>query len=226
MRDRPVDGGAGERRRRDGARAAAPLAVAVAAFGVSFGVLARAQGWGWLAPIAMSATTFAGSAQFAALSVLGAGGTLGAAVAAALLLNARYGPIGVSVAPFLRGPVWSRLLRAQLVIDESWAIAAEGHGRFDPRMLVGAGLALYAAWVGGTAVGVAIGGAFADPEALGLDAAFPALFLSLLAPQVRERRSLAAAVVGAGVALALTPVAPAGVPILASALACLVGLRR
>ncbi|GBC87105.1 Inner membrane protein YgaZ [bacterium HR12] len=226
MRDRPVDEGTGERRRRDGARAAAPLAVAVAASGVSFGVLARAQGWGWLAPIAMSATTFAGSAQFAALSVLGAGGTLGAAVAAALLLSARYGPIGVSVAPFLRGPAWSRLLRAQLVIDESWAIAAEGHGRFDPRMLVGAGLALYAAWVGGTAVGVAIGGALADPEALGLDAAFPALFLSLLAPQVRERRSLAAAVVGAGVALALTPVAPAGVPILASALACLLGLRR
>lgn len=73
---------------------------------------ARAQGWGWLAPIAMSATTFAGSAQFAALSVLGAGGTVAAAVAAALLLNARYGPIGSSSDP----PALLRfnLLRAKL----------------------------------------------------------------------------------------------------------------
>lgn len=214
------------RRRRDGARQAAPLAVAVAAFGISFGVLARSQGWGWLAPLAMSATTFAGSAQFAALSVLGAGGTVAAAVAAALLLNARYGPIGASVAPFLRGPAWSRFLRAQLIVDESWAIAAEGHGGFDPRVLVGAGLALYVAWIGGTAVGVALGGALAEPEALGLDAAFPALFLAILAPQVRERRALAAAALGAGIALALTPFTPAGVPILASALACLLGVRR
>jgi 4-azaleucine resistance transporter AzlC len=216
----------GERRHRDGARAAAPLAVAVGAFGVSFGVLARAEGWGLLAPIVMSATTFAGSAQFAAVSVLGAGGTLAAAVAAALLLNARYGPIGVSVAPSLHGPAWSRFLRSQLVVDESWAIAAEGHGRFDARMLVGAGLALYAAWVGGTALGAALGGALAQPETLGLDAAFPALFLSLLAPQVRSRRALGAAVLGGAIALALTPVAPPGVPIVAASLACLLGVRR
>lgn len=216
----------GRRRRRDGARAAAPLAVAVAAFGVSFGVLARAEGWGLLAPVVMSATTFAGSAQFAAVSVLGAGGTVAAAVAAALLLNARYGPIGVSVAPFLGGPTWSRFLRSQLVVDESWAIAAEGHGRFDARMLVGAGLALYAAWVGGTALGAALGGALAEPESLGLDAAFPALFLSLLVPQVRSRRALAAAALGGSIALALTPVAPAGVPIVAASLACLLGVRR
>lgn len=224
---RPRDGGArGERRHRDGVRAAAPLAVAVAAFGVSFGLLARAGGWGVLAPIAMSATTFAGSAQFAALSVLGDGGSVGAAVAAALLLNARYGPIGVSVAPFLRGPAWSRLLRAQLVVDESWAIAAEGHGRFDARMLVGAGLAVYVAWVGGTALGATLGGALAEPETLGLDAAFPALFLALLVPQARERRALGAAALGAAIALALTPVAPAGVPIVAASLACLLGVRR
>lgn len=91
-------------RYRDGARAVAPFAVAVLGFGVSFGLLARAGGWGWLAPIVMSATTFAGSAQFVAASILGDGGTVAAAVAAALLLNARYGPIGVSVAPWLGGP--------------------------------------------------------------------------------------------------------------------------
>ena len=214
------------RRHRDGARAAAPLAIAVVAFGISFGLLARAAGWGWLAPIAMSATTFAGSAQFATVSVMGAGGTVAAAVASALLLNARYGPIGVTVAPWLTGPTWSRFLHAQLVVDESWAIAAEGHGRYDVRVLVGAGLALYVAWVGGTAIGALGGETLADPATLGLDAAFPALFLALLVPQVRSRRALAAAILGAAIALALTPIAPPGVPIIAASAACLLGLRR
>jgi len=211
---------------RDGARAVGPFAIAVAGFGISFGVLARAAGFGWLAPIVMSATTFAGSAQFAAVSVIGDGGTVAAAVTAALLLNARYGPIGVSVAPYLIGPAWWRFLRAQLVVDESWALAAEGDGRFDPRVLVGAGLVLYCGWVGGTAIGSIGGEALGDPATLGLDAAFPALFLALLVPQLKGRRRLQAAVLGAAIAIALTPVEPVGVPIIAAAVACLLGVRR
>jgi 4-azaleucine resistance transporter AzlC len=213
-------------RYRDGARAVAPLAVAVLGFGISFGLLARAGGWGWLAPIVMSATTFAGSAQFAAASILGDGGTVAAAVAAALLLNARYGPIGISVSPWLEGPRWRRFLHAQLVVDESWAIAARGEGRYDPRILVGAGLLLYAAWVLGTAIGAVGGQALGDPSKLGLDAAFPALFLALLVPQVRSRKPLFAALLGAGIALALTPLAPPGVPIIAASAACMLGVRR
>ena len=217
---------AAERRYRDGARAVAPLALAVVGFGVSFGVLARTAGFGWLAPIAMSATTFAGSAQFAAMSIVGDSGTVAAAVTAALLLNARYGPIGVSVAPWLSGSLPSRFLRAQLVVDESWAISAEGDGRFDPRMLVGSGLLLYVSWVSGTAIGSIGGEALGDPARLGLDAAFPALFLALLVPQIRSRKPLAAAMLGATIALVLTPFAPAGVPIIAASVACVLGVRR
>jgi predicted branched-subunit amino acid permease len=83
------------------------------AFGLTFGVLSRDAGLGTVAAVVFSATTFAGSAQFAAASVLSAGGTLAAAIAAAVLLNARYLPIGLSVAPALRGPAWQRGLRAQ-----------------------------------------------------------------------------------------------------------------
>jgi 4-azaleucine resistance transporter AzlC len=207
-------------------RATLPLSVAVLGFGASFGVLALAAGLGPVGAIVMSATTFAGSAQFAAISILGGGGTVAAAVSAAVLLNARYRPIGASVAPSLAGPRWTRFLRAQLIVDESWAIAAEGGGRFAPRVLVGSGLTLYAAWVGGTAAGVLFGDVLADPRALGLDAAFPALFLALLIPQLRERRALAAAALGAAIALALTPIASTGVPIIAAGVACLLGLRR
>jgi 4-azaleucine resistance transporter AzlC len=213
-------------RYRHGAVRVAPLAVAVFGFGISFGVLARSAGMGWLAPIVMSATTFAGSAQFAAVSILDAGGTVAAAILAAVLLNARYGPIGVSVAPSLEGPAWSRFLHAQLVVDESWAVAAEGEGRFDVRILVGAGLLLYVSWVLGTAVGVLGGRILGDPNTIGLDAAFPALFLALLIPQLRSRAAVGAALLGGTIALILTPLAPAGVPVIAASAACLLGVRR
>jgi 4-azaleucine resistance transporter AzlC len=213
-------------RYRDGARAIAPIAVAAVTFGVSFGVLAGSAGMDALAATVMSATTFAGSAQFAVASILGASGGVAAAVLAATLLNARYAPISVSVAPLFEGGRLRRLLESQLIVDESWAVSRRSDGRFDHKLLIGAGLVLYVSWVGGTALGAIGGDALGDPADLGLDAAFPALFLALLVPQVRTRRALAAAVLGATVALALLPFTPAGVPIIAAAGACLIGWRR
>ena len=210
----------------EGARAAAPIGVAAFAFGISFGVLAQAAGLGGLAAVVMSGTTFAGSAQFAATSVLGAGGGAVAAIAAALLLNGRYAAISISVAPAFRGSLVRRVVESQLIVDESWAIAVAARERFDRRVLIGAGLVLYAGWVGGTAVGAAGAGFLGDPERLGLDAAFPALFLALLARQLGSRRAVAAALAGAAIALALVPFTPAGVPIIAASAACLIALVR
>jgi 4-azaleucine resistance transporter AzlC len=213
-------------RYRDGARAIAPIAIAAVTFGVSFGVLAGSAGMDALATTVMSATTFAGSAQFAVASILGASGGVAAAVLAATLLNARYAPISVSVAPLFEGGRLRRLLESQLIVDESWAVSRRADGRFDHKLLVGAGLVLYVSWVGGTAIGAIGGEALGDPADLGLDAAFPALFLALLVPQVRTRRALAAALLGGAVALLLLPFTPAGVPIIAAAAACLIGWRR
>jgi len=209
-----------------GVRAALPIAITVPLFGISFGVLARAADMGVVAPIVMSATTFAGSSQFAVASILDEGGGLAAAIVAALLLNARYAAIGVSVAPLFRGSRLRRLLEAQLIVDESWALSARPDGTFDRRVLLGAGLTLYVTWVLGTALGVLGGGFLGDPERLGLDAAFPALFLALLAGQLTSRRAVAAALAGGGIALILLPFTPPGVPIIAAVLGCLVGLRR
>jgi 4-azaleucine resistance transporter AzlC len=183
---------------RDGARAALAIAATVWFFGASFGLVARTAGMGALAPLVMSGTTFAGSAQFAAGSILGASGGAAAAITAAVLLNARYAPISISVASLFHGPRLRRLAESQLIVDESWALASRGGGRFDRRILLGAGLLLYAAWVSGTAVGVFAGDALGDPKDIGLDGAFPALFLALLAPQLRAPRASAAAGAGAG----------------------------
>ena len=200
-----------------GMKAIAPLCVAVAFFGVTFGVLADQAGMGAAAAVVMSLTTFAGSAQFAAVSVMNAGGTLAAAVAAALLLNGRYVPIGLSVASVLPGGAARRFAAAQLAIDESWAIAHRGGGRFDGKMLLGGGAFLYVCWNASVAGGVLFGDAIGDPATLGLDAVFPAIFLALLVGQVRDRRGVVAGVLGAAVALVLVPFVPAGVPLIAAA---------
>ena len=211
---------------RAGVRAVLPLTIAVLAFGLSYGVLSQAADMGLIAPVVMSATTFAGSAQFAVASVLQASGGVAAAVVAGLLLNARYGPMSIAAAPGFRGSRLRRLLTAQLIVDESWALASRGGGRFDVPFLLGAGAVLYPSWVASTAIGVLAGDLVGDPGRLGLDAAFPALFLALLVPQLRTRRAVAAALAGAGIALVLIPVAAPGVPIIAAAAACLLGLRR
>jgi 4-azaleucine resistance transporter AzlC len=213
-------------RYRDGVRAALAVAATVWFFGASYGLTARSAGMGALAPLVMSATTFAGSAQFAVTSILGASGGTAAAIAAAVLLNARYAPISISVAQLFQGPRLRRLLESQLIVDESWALSSRGDGRFDRRILLGAGLLLYVSWVGGTAVGVLAGDALGDPRDIGLDGAFPALFLALLVPQLRSPRARAAAILGGAIALVLIPVTPPGTPIVAASAACLLGLRR
>jgi 4-azaleucine resistance transporter AzlC len=202
------------------------LAPAAASFGVAYGVLAVTAGMGVVAPIVMSATTFAGAAQFAAASVLRDGGSVLAAVAAAVLLNARYLAISVSVAPDFSGSRLRRLVEGQLIVDESWAVAQIGGSRIDRRILVGAGLLLFPCWVGGTALGVFGGDVLGDPDRLGLDGAFPALFLALVATLLVSRRALIAATAGGLTALVLLPLTPAGVPVIAASAVSLLGLVR
>jgi len=211
---------------REGARRIAPIGAAAGTFALSFAVLSRQAGFDGVSAIVMSATTFAGSAQFGAVSVLDTGGSVAAAVVAAVLLNARYAPISVTVGDQFTGSALRRLLEAQLIVDESWALSRQPDGRYDRRLLLGGGLVLYCCWVGGTALGALIGDRFGDPERYGLDAAFPALFLALLVPQVRSRQTLAAAVAGGAIALVLIPFTPPGVPIIAATAACLIGLVR
>jgi 4-azaleucine resistance transporter AzlC len=210
---------------RAGLRAALPLVVPTGLIGVVFGVNAADAGWGSLAPIVMSVVVFAGSAQFALLSVLSDGGTLIAALAAAVLINMRFLVMGIALAPSLVGGRLRRTLEGQTLVDASFVLAANGDGTFARRRLIGATAPQFLVWILGTAVGVLAGDSIPDPEALGLDVLFPAFFLALLAAELRipERRRIAAA--AAVIALVLVPIAPAGVPIVAACGAVLLARR-
>ena len=209
-----------------GFRLGVPFAIAGFLVAVSFGIVAREAGLSALAAIVMSAVVYAGSAQFAAITILAAGGGVGAAVGAAALMNSRFLPMGVALAPSLPGGPVRRALEGQTVVDASWAIASRGDGTFDRGLLFGSIAVQYAGWLSGTVVGALWGDALGDPDTLGLDAIYPAFFLALVIAEAKDGRSRGVAVLGALIALALVPVAPPGVPVLVASLAALVGLHR
>lgn len=209
---------------RAGVRAAVPYAIAGFVLSMSFGVLAVDAGFSAAAAIVMSAVVFAGSAQFTALSVVVAGGGIGAAVAGAALMNSRFLPMGIALAPSLPGGPAKRAAQGQALVDASWALAARGDGSFDRWFLFGATATQYVTWLSGTAAGPVAGGV--DTEKFGLDAIYPTFFLALLIAELRSGHAKAAAVLGAAIAIALVPVAPPGVPILVASLAALIGARR
>jgi len=203
-------------------RDAAAIGLATGAYAVSFGVLAVAAGLTPAQACAMSLLVFTGASQFAVVGVLGAGGGALAALAPALLLAARNGVYGLALVPILQGRRARRALEAQLVIDESTAMArAQDDPRAAHHAFLATGLSVFVCWNLGTLAGALLGDDLGDPRALGLDAVFPAAFLALLAPQLRRHGAPVAALAGALIAGALIPLVPAGVPIIVALLGVL-----
>lgn len=209
-----------------GVRLGIPYATVGFVLSMSFGVVAREAGFSAVQAIAASALVFAGSAQFAALAVVSAGGTLTAAIAAATLMNGRFLAMGIALAPSLPGGPLKRGLQGQTVVDASWALANNGDGTFDRWLLFGTTAPQYITWVLGTVAGAYAGDVLGDPGQWGLDAVFPTFFLGLVLAEMRDPRSRVIAIIGAFTALALVPLTPPGVPVLAAASAALLGAPR
>ncbi len=209
-------------------RRASAIAVALVPFGLAFGVLCSEAGLAWWEALGFSAVVFTGSAQFAAVGVLGEGGTVAAAVGAGVLLNLRSLAFGLAMAPALRGSLPFRLAASQLMIDEAMAVGttATTPARRRYGYLAG-GLAVFALWNASTLAGALLAAGAGDlVSTLGIDATIPASFLALLWPRLRDNTHLRVAVAGAVIALAAAPLAPPGIPILVAALGVLAAGRR
>ena len=215
-----------DQRMRPVVTSSATLGIAVGAFGVTFGVGAVSAGASVLQACAISLLVFTGATQFSAVTVIAAGGSTASALGGALLLAARNGVYGLAMSRRLSGSLGRRLLAAQLTIDETTAMSA---AQTDPAAQVTAfwitGISIYIFWNLGTLLG-ALAGTAIDPTTYGFDAAFPAGFVAMLWPLLREGRARLAAACGAIICLALIPFVPVGLPILGAALAILVGVPR
>lgn len=215
--------------RRDVLSASLTLGVAVGVFGVVFGVGAVSAGGSVAQACVMSVLVFTGASQFSVVSVIASGGSTGAALGGAMLLAARNTVYGVALAPLvgpraMNGSLARRLVAAHLTIDETTAMATAQRRIEDQRYAFWAtGLTVFVCWNVATLVG-ALAGSAIDPQTYGLDAAFPAGFVVMVAPHMRHRRGRVAGLFAAVICVALIPVTPIGVPILCAALAILVGM--
>ena len=189
---------------------------AITVVGVSFGAIAVASGLDWWMPTALSVLVFAGGSQFMIVGVVAAGGGVVAAVVGALLLNARHLPFGLAVGDIMGRGRLARIVGSHLLIDESVAFAMAQKNDPDRARAVFwfLGTMAFVVWNLGTIVGAAAGQVIGDPDAFGLDAAFPAGLLALVLPALKNPRTRGAALLGAAVALVTTPFLPAGVPVL------------
>lgn len=180
-----------------------------------------------LLPVVCSLVVFSGSAQFALLTALAGGSGVLPAVTSAALINARFLPMGVAVAPGLRTGWVRRALVGQAVVDGSWVAAHLGGDRFDARRMVGATLPQWPAWIGGTALGAVLAPPREMVEAFALDLVFPAFFLVLLIDELRgSTAARASAALGTALAAGLTVFMAAGPALLGATPAALLGLLR
>lgn len=213
-----------------GLRRASPLLLPLLAFGASFGLYARQIGFDSIAAMAMSMLTFAGSAQFAALGTLAAGGGTLAVLLAVTLINSRYLSMGLTLAPHLRGPSWRRVLAGQLMVDESWLLSRQRNGRHRSEWFLAVGLAEWLVWALGTLLGLLFALHLPSPEKLGLDMAITAFFLALMHSQLQQRdtalrrNNCIAAIGSALLALLLLPTGQPGLAMLLAPLPALLWL--
>jgi predicted branched-subunit amino acid permease len=211
-------------------RTAIGVALAVSAYGVSFGALAVAAGLDVWQACVLSLVMFSGGSQFALVGVIATGGAAAgpAAIAGATLLATRNAIYAMRMSPLIGPGAVRRLAAAHFTIDESTAVAtAQTDAAEQRRGFWLTGILIFVGWNIATLAGALLGNLMGDVSRYGLDAAAAAAFLGLLWPRLRELQPIVVAVAAAIVATVLTPWLPAGLPVIAAALvAVIVGLTN
>ncbi|MFE4502463.1 AzlC family ABC transporter permease [Rhodococcus sp. NPDC056743] len=195
---------------QDTVRVSVLICVSVAVVGVSYGVTAGSVGFSLWQLLALAILVLGASSEFLFIGIIAAGGSPLAAILAGLMINSRNFAYGLSVGSIL-GQGWRRMLGAHLVNDESVAIATGQStlaGKRAAFWLCGIGIAI--CWPLGALAGGILGSVIQDPATLGLDAAFPVVIVALVLPALKEKITLIAVCVGAGVAVGTSTFLPAG----------------
>lgn len=215
---------------RMGALATIPVAMSVFAYGMVYGLLTRQAAMSWTEAILSSGLVFAGSAQFVALDMWSHPLPVGALIFTIFIVNLRHLLMGAALTPWLGGlPLRTSGLLFFFMSDESWALTygALNRGKCGPGFLLGSGLLVWGAWLAATLTGRAVGAAIPDPGRFGLDFAFTAVFLALLAGLWKGRRDIPAWLVATATSLAVYHLVPGKWYIVAGGLAgSLTGLWR
>ena len=191
----------------------------VGLYGTAFGAASIAAGFSVLQTCLLSLLAFSGASQFAVVGVMGAGGTAIAGIATASLLGVRNMLYALRMAPLLRVSGFKKVIAAQVTIDESTGVALSQEKLGTEAMKQGfwlTGFGVYIFWNIFTLLGALGAKAMGDPSAWGLDAAVPAAFLGLVWSRLTNKLERALAVGALVLAVLLSPVLSAGLPIIAT----------
>lgn len=191
-----------------GARDVLPVLTGIIPFAIIVGLTAVEFGFTPFEITVMSTIVFAGASQLAAIALMADGTPFVVVVLTAILINLRFSLYSVSLAPYVRS--LSRLQKvvySWFLVDVTYALAIPRYEANDAVRThwyyLGSGATIWIAWVIGTALGAGLG--------IGIPTWFPAglilplVFIALLFPFLRDRPSIATAVVAGGVATATAP---------------------
>lgn len=209
-------------------RTALSVAFTVGLYGAAFGAAGITANFSILQTCLLSLLLFSGASQFAVVGIMGAGGAAISAIATATLLGFRNALYGVQMAPILKVTGIKRILAAQITIDESTAVATLQDNDADrKRGFYLTGIGVYIFWNLFTFLGALGASKIGNPSVWGLDAAVPAAFCGLVWPRLKDKRQFIISSSAIGLALLLTPIAPAGVPIITTViLAVIFGWKK
>ena len=209
-------------------RTALSVAFTVGLYGAAFGAAGVTAGFSILQTCLLSILLFSGASQFAVVGIMGAGGSAISAIATATLLGFRNALYGLQMAPILKVGGLKRVLAAQITIDESTAVATLQENDEDrKRGFYITGVGVYIFWNLFTYLGALGASAIGDPSVWGLDAAVPAAFCGLIWPRLKNKTQFLVSAIAIAWALLLTPIAPAGIPIITTVLlAVIFGVKK
>ena len=209
-------------------RTALSVAFTVGLYGAAFGAAGVTAGFSILQTCLLSILLFSGASQFAVVGIMGAGGAAVSAIATATLLGFRNALYGLQMAPILKVKGLKRILAAQITIDESTAVATLQENDADRRRgFYITGIGVYILWNLFTFLGALGASAIGDPSVWGLDAAVPAAFCGLIWPRLKNKTHFVVSAISIAWALLLTPITPAGIPIITTVLlAVIFGLKK
>lgn len=209
-------------------RTALSVAFTVGLYGAAFGAAGVTAGFSILQTCLLSILLFSGASQFAVVGIMGAGGSAISAIATATLLGFRNALYGLQMAPILKVGGLKRVLAAQITIDESTAVSTLQENDEDrKRGFYLTGIGVYIFWNLFTYLGALGASAIGDPSVWGLDAAVPAAFCGLIWPRLKNKKQFLVSAIAIAWALLLTPLTPAGIPIITTVLlAVIFGARK
>jgi predicted branched-subunit amino acid permease len=200
-------------------RTSLSVAFTVGLYGAAFGAAGITAEFSILQTCLLSLLLFSGASQFAVVGIMGAGGSAVSAIATATLLGFRNALYGLQLAPILKVTGLKRIIASQITIDESTAVSTLQSNDSDrKRAFYLTGFGVYIFWNLFTFLGALGASAIGDPSVWGLDAAVPAAFCGLVWPRLKDKRLFLISACAIILALLLTPITPAGIPIITTVL--------